>query len=117
MNDATPPDGHTPDAAVPDSETSELGAEGAARSFREETGESGANGSAISVTLSFELATINLPLSRLQAIQDGAVLDVASRDGSLPVRILANGRLLAHGTLVSIGDGYGVLVGERADRE
>lgn len=70
-----------------------------------------------SVPLSFELAMRSVPLARLQALQQGAVLEVEASDGTLPVRILASGRLLAEGTLVSIGDGYGVLIGERIEEE
>lgn len=97
----------TPDTAVP-----EPGGEHAAQPSCKDDRTGTSDGASITVPLSFELATISLPLSRLQSIQRGAVLDVASGDGTLPVRILANGRLLANGTLVSIGDGYGVLVGD-----
>ncbi len=97
----------TPDTAVHEPDT-----EHAAHPPHENDDSRTGDGASITVPLSFELATMSVPLARLQSIQQGAVLDVADGDGTLPVRILANGRLLANGTLVSIGDGYGVLVGD-----
>jgi flagellar motor switch protein FliN/FliY len=63
-----------------------------------------------SVQLHFELDQANVPLSRLQAVQEGGVLPLQDRDGALPVRILAGSRAIATGQIVSIGDSYGVLV-------
>lgn len=70
------------------------------------------------VPLSIELETMQIPLHRLQALCEGAVLPLEVEEpGPVPVRILAGGRLLARGTLVSVGPGYGVLVGEAAREE
>lgn len=65
---------------------------------------------AFAVPLRFELDPADVPLARLQALQDGAVLPLQDRDGGLPVRILAGNRAIAIGQIVSIGDSYGVLI-------
>lgn len=65
---------------------------------------------AFAVPLRFELDPADVPLARLQAMQDGAVLPLQDRDGALAVRILAGNRAIATGQIVSIGDSYGVLI-------
>lgn len=67
------------------------------------------------VALTLELETMHIPLRRLQALREGAVLPVDTGEGNIPVRVLAGGRTIAHGTLVSVGPGYGVLIGPKAD--
>lgn len=62
------------------------------------------------VPLTIELERTEVPLARLQALQGGAVLALAENEGRLPVRILAGSRAIATGQIVSIGDGYGVLI-------
>lgn len=62
------------------------------------------------VQLRFELDQADIPLARLQAVQQGGVLPLQDRDGALAVRILAGNRAIATGQIVSIGDSYGVLV-------
>ena len=57
-----------------------------------------------SVQLRFELDQTDVPLARLQAVQQGGVLPLQDRDGALPVRIIAGGQI------VSVGDSYGVLI-------
>jgi flagellar motor switch/type III secretory pathway protein FliN len=64
-----------------------------------------------SVPLTLELETLHIPLKRLQALREGAVLPLDAAEGPLPVRVLAGGRTVAHGTLVNVGPGYGVLIG------
>lgn len=44
-----------------------------------------------SVQLRFELDQTDVPLARLQAVQQGGVLPLQDRDGALPVRIIAGG--------------------------
>lgn len=63
-----------------------------------------------SVRLRFELDQADVPLARLQAVQQGGVLPLQDRDGTLAVRIVAGSRAIATGQIVSIGDSYGVLV-------
>ncbi|MCI4592623.1 FliM/FliN family flagellar motor C-terminal domain-containing protein [Sphingobium sp. BYY-5] len=62
------------------------------------------------VQLRFELDQADVPLARLQAVQEGGVLPLQDRDGALAVRILAGSRAIATGQIVSIGDSYGVLI-------
>lgn len=63
-----------------------------------------------SVPITIELESTAIPLAELQAMREGAVLPLDSEAGSLRVRILASGKPFAHGTLISVGDGYGVLI-------
>ncbi|MCH4891547.1 hypothetical protein GO308_00305 [Sphingomonas sp. SFZ2018-12] len=63
---------------------------------------------AVPVTIALDRQAI--PLGRLQAVREGAVLPVEAADGALRVELLAGGRAFARGTLVGVGDGYGVLV-------
>ncbi|PHQ63425.1 MAG: hypothetical protein COC10_06245 [Sphingobium sp.] len=62
------------------------------------------------VQLRFELDQAEVPVARLQAVQQGGVLPLQDRDGALAVRILAGSRAIATGQIVSIGDSYGVLI-------
>ncbi|MET1755805.1 FliM/FliN family flagellar motor C-terminal domain-containing protein [Novosphingobium sp. RD2P27] len=64
-----------------------------------------------SVALTLELETVHVPLKRLQALREGAVLPLEAGDGPIPVRVVAGGRAIARGTLVNVGPGYGVLIG------
>lgn len=68
-----------------------------------------------SVALTLELETMQIPFKRLQALREGAVLPLDIAEGPIPVRVLAGNRTVAHGTLVNVGPGYGVLIGP--DRE
>ncbi|MCJ2189081.1 FliM/FliN family flagellar motor C-terminal domain-containing protein [Novosphingobium beihaiensis] len=70
------------------------------------------NTGAFTVALRVELAEMQIPLSRLQAMGEGAVLALAASPGPLPVRLAVGDRELARGTLVSVGSGYGILVGD-----
>ena len=63
-----------------------------------------------SVPITIELESTSVPLAELQAIREGAVLPLDAEAGSIPVRILASGKPFAHGTLISVGEGYGVLI-------
>ena len=63
-----------------------------------------------SVPLSVVLEDSAVPLAKLQGLQEGAVLPLGASAGTIPVRSLASGRPLATGTLVAVGDGYGVLI-------
>ncbi len=78
------------------------------RPSHEETG--------FSVALTLELETVHVPLKRLQALREGAVLPLDAGEGPIPVRVVAGGRTFARGTLVNVGPGYGVLIGS-ADKE
>ncbi|RZF65145.1 hypothetical protein EWE75_07175 [Sphingomonas populi] len=62
------------------------------------------------VPLTIEIEDSVVPLDRLQGLREGAVLPIGSDGGAIAVRILASGRPLARGTLVAIGEGYGVLI-------
>lgn len=74
--------------------------------------------SSFTVPLSIELESVQVPLHRLQTLREGAVLPLEVQEpGPIPVRVLAGGRLLANGTLVSVGPGYGILIGETAQQE
>lgn len=63
-----------------------------------------------SVPITIELESTSIPLAELQAIREGAVLPLDAEAGSIRVRILASGKPFTHGTLISVGDGYGVLI-------
>ncbi|MBB4858841.1 flagellar motor switch protein FliN/FliY [Novosphingobium chloroacetimidivorans] len=67
--------------------------------------------SGFSVALTLELETMHVPLNRLQALREGAVLPLDASEGPIPVRVVAGGRTIARGTLVNVGPGYGVLIG------
>ena len=62
------------------------------------------------VPLSVVLEEAQVPLARLQGLQDGAVLPLGASAGAIGVRVLAGGRAIATGTLVAVGEGYGVLI-------
>ncbi|WP_336970711.1 FliM/FliN family flagellar motor C-terminal domain-containing protein [Sphingobium aromaticiconvertens] len=62
------------------------------------------------VPLTLELERTHIPFARLQAVREGAVLPLADESGRLAVRVLAGERLIATGSLVAIGEGYGVLI-------
>lgn len=63
------------------------------------------------VALTLELETLHVPLKRLQALREGAVLPLDAAEGPIAVHVVAGGRRIAHGTLVNVGPGYGVLIG------
>ena len=63
-----------------------------------------------SVPITIELESTAVPLAELQALREGAVLPLDTDAGSIRVRILASGKPFAYGTLISVGDGYGVLI-------
>jgi len=54
-----------------------------------------------------------VPLRQLQALREGAVLPLEG-SGRLAVLVRASGQRLARGHLVAVGDGYGVLIEQRA---
>lgn len=62
------------------------------------------------VPITIELESTVVPLAKLQGMQEGSVLPLEAGAGAIPVRILASGRPFARGSLVSVGDGYGVLI-------
>lgn len=64
-----------------------------------------------SIALTLELETMHIPLKRLQALREGAVLPLDAGEGPIPVRVFVGGRAIARGTLVNVGPGYGVLIG------
>ncbi|MGF7155476.1 FliM/FliN family flagellar motor switch protein [Novosphingobium gossypii] len=66
--------------------------------------------SAFTVQLQVELDRMEVPLGRLQALSEGAVLPLEVAEGPIPVRLIVGARQIATGTLVSVGPGYGVLV-------
>lgn len=72
--------------------------------------EKGALDGRFSVPITIELESIAVPLAELQAMREGAVLPLDIEAGSIPVRVLASGKPFANGTLISVGDGYGVLI-------
>jgi flagellar motor switch protein FliN/FliY len=73
-------------------------------------GERAALDASFSVPITIELEATAVPLSELQAMREGAVLPLDTEAGSIPVRILASGKPFARGTLISVGEGYGVLI-------
>ena len=72
----------------------------------------GLNSASFTVPLTIELETLQVPLGRLQALREGAVLPLEASEGPILVKVIAGGKVIAHGTLVSVGPGYGVLIGE-----
>jgi len=71
-------------------------------------------GGDFTVPLTIELENAIVPLRQLQALRQGAVLPLEG-SGTLPVIVRVSGQRLAKGHLVSIGDGFGVLVDERTE--
>jgi flagellar motor switch/type III secretory pathway protein FliN len=67
--------------------------------------------SSFTVQLSIELEQMHIPLKRLQALGEGAVLSLDLPQDGIPVRLVVGERALAQGKLVSVGPGYGVLIG------
>ena len=61
------------------------------------------------VTLTVELGRLTVPLSRLADLKPGEVLEL-NRHSREPVEISSNGRIVARGDLVLIGDELGVRV-------
>jgi type III secretion system YscQ/HrcQ family protein len=75
---------------------------------------SGGNGGGVPapdlpVTLVVELGRVSLPLTALADLKPGEVLGL-SRHSREPVELTSNGRLVARGELVQIGDELGVRV-------
>ncbi|PCD03202.1 hypothetical protein COC42_01915 [Sphingomonas spermidinifaciens] len=65
------------------------------------------------VPVMIEIDAGALTLGDIQGLREGSVVPVdADEGGGIAVRLLASGRPFARGTLVSVGDAYGVLIGE-----
>jgi len=64
----------------------------------------------INIQLSFDLGHRRLPLAELQALQPGAVFDLARPLNDGPVHIRANGTLIGYGELVDIDGRVGVQI-------
>ena len=65
------------------------------------------------VPVTIEIDAGALTLTEIQGLREGSVVPVdAGEGGGIAVRLLASGRPFARGTLVSVGDAYGVLIGE-----
>lgn len=71
-------------------------------------------GGDFTVPLTVELESALVPLRQLQALRQGAVLPLEG-SGTLPVIVRVSGQRLAKGHLVSIGEGFGVLIDERME--
>lgn len=69
-------------------------------------------GADFAVPLTIELEASVVPLRQLQALREGAVLPLEG-GGRLAVLVRASGQRLARGHIVSVGDGFGVLIDER----
>jgi len=61
------------------------------------------------VRLAFELGRMELPLSEVAVLGPGHVFELA-RDENRPVEILANGRLIGRGRIVTVGGALGVQI-------
>lgn len=65
------------------------------------------------VPVAIEIDAGTLTLGEIQGLREGSVVPVdAAAEGGIAVRLLAGGRAFARGTLVSVGDAYGVLIGD-----
>lgn len=65
----------------------------------------------LSVELVFELARLLVPVAELETRQPGYTFELnVAADGLLPIRV--NGRVVARGTLVQVGDRLGVTLRE-----
>lgn len=62
------------------------------------------------VPITIELDATSVPLASLQAMREGSIVPIDAEAGVIPVRILASGKPFARGSLVSVGDSYGVLI-------
>lgn len=62
------------------------------------------------VPITIELDAASVPLASLQAMREGSIVPIDAEAGVIPVRILASGKPFARGSLVSVGDSYGVLI-------
>jgi type III secretion protein Q len=61
------------------------------------------------VRLAFELGRLELPLSEVAVLGPGHVFELA-RDENQPVNILANGRLIGRGRIVTVAGTIGVQI-------
>jgi type III secretion protein Q len=61
------------------------------------------------VRLSFELGQLELPLAEVSVLGPGHVFELA-RDESQPVDILANGRRIGRGRIVTVAGSIGVQI-------
>lgn len=81
----------------------------------------GVPGDGLAIPTVVEIDATGLTADRLAALAPGSVVPILAAAGEmLPVRLRAAGRAIAAGQLVTVGEGYGVLVTERlsgADRE
>jgi flagellar motor switch protein FliN len=65
------------------------------------------------VPLTIEIEATTIALGQLQGLREGSVVPIdADGAGGIAVRLLASGKPFARGTLVSVGDAYGVLIGD-----
>ena len=71
--------------------------------------------SALPVQVRVMLDDLSLPLDDLMALRAGSVVPLPGGGASLPVRLVAGQAPVAHGDLVAVGDGYGVLIRQRLD--
>ncbi|AHE54842.1 FliM/FliN family flagellar motor C-terminal domain-containing protein [Sphingomonas sanxanigenens] len=75
-----------------------------------EAGGTAALDARFAVPITIELDAASVPLASLQAMREGSIVPIDGEAGVIPVRILASGKPFARGSLVSVGDSYGVLI-------
>lgn len=68
----------------------------------------------IELELTVEIGRAKLPLRQLLALTPGAVVELDRALGE-PVDVLVNGRLVARGQIVTIGDEFGVRLSQIVD--
>jgi type III secretion protein Q len=74
-----------------------LGAEGASAELE-----------SLDIPVGFEIDTVALPLGELTALAPGYVLELPQRAENVPLRLVAYGRTIGTGELVTVGDRLGV---------
>jgi flagellar motor switch protein FliN/FliY len=65
----------------------------------------------VRLTVSAEVGRVQMPVRQVMALTPGSLVEL-QRGASEPVEILANGRCIARGEIVVIGDQFGVRITE-----
>ena len=62
------------------------------------------------VELTFKIGQLELPFSKLQNLQAGYIFELPQKLDQFETAVLANGKCIAHGALVAVGDVLGVRI-------
>lgn len=71
----------------------------------------------LEVPVRFEVDTVAVPLSQIESMADGYVIELAVPLASAPLRLVACGRVIATAELVAVGDHLGARITHLARRD